>query len=46
MSTQAEAEKIVDDVIRAGRAAVRIVEAADILFRSSLCELSGCCLAW
>jgi hypothetical protein len=31
MSTQAEAEKIVENVIRLGRAAVRITEAADIL---------------
>ena len=31
MSTQAEAEKIVEDVIRLGRAAVRTTEAADIL---------------
>ncbi len=31
MSTQAEAEKMVENVIRLGRAAVRITEAADIL---------------
>ena len=31
MSTPTEAEKIVEAVIRAGRAAVRIVEAADTL---------------
>jgi hypothetical protein len=31
MSAQTEAEKIVENLIRVGRAAVRIVEAADIL---------------